>query len=105
MAWPAPWDFDAFGNVIVLEEPAFVRAHSEARRQSFAQGLALAGLYVPLSVQTLAKTQTDPSAPHSAKVAAAQALLKFAREGIELDDIAQRLAAIEANQPKPEKKW
>jgi hypothetical protein len=89
-----------------LDEPAFAQAYSGARRQSFAQGLAVAGLYVPLSVQTLAKTQTDPSAPHSAKVQAAQAILKFVREGIELDDLAQRVIAIEASQPpKDTKKW
>jgi hypothetical protein len=83
-----------------LDEPEFATAHSKARRQSFVQGLALANLYVPMSVQTLAKTQQDPTAPHSAKVAAAQALLKFAREGIELDDMAQRVAALEASQEK-----
>ena len=89
-----------------LDEPAFSQAVGNARRQSFAQGLSMAGLYVPMSIQTLAKTQQDPSAPHSAKVAAAQALLKFVRDGIEIDDLARRLAAVEANQPeKGKQRW
>jgi hypothetical protein len=83
-----------------LDEPAFSLAVGSARRQSFAQGLSVAGIYVPMSIQTLAKVQQDPSAPHSAKVAAAQALLKFVREGIELDELARRVAAIEAIQPE-----
>ena len=43
----------------------------------------------------LAKMLSDTSAPHAAKVSAATALLRFGREGIELDDVAARVEELE----------
>ena len=37
----------------------------------------------------------DAASPTSAKVAAAVAVLRFAREGIELEDLAARVDALE----------
>jgi len=42
----------------------------------------------------------DPAANFSARVSAANALLKFARESIELDDLAERVKALEKAQAK-----
>ena len=39
----------------------------------------------------------DESAPTSSKVSAATAILRFGREGIELDDLAARVEALEAH--------
>jgi len=78
-----------------MDEPAFSKAWRHARRQAFSHAISLTQQYAPAAVATLTKTSTDPSAPHSARVSAATALLKFSRESIELDDLAERVQAIE----------
>src|SRR6185369_2629842 len=45
--------------------------------------------------QTLVKLMADPKTPAHARVTAASTLLKFGREGIELDDLATRIEALE----------
>ena len=79
-----------------LGEPAFAAAYRKARRLAFAQAISLSQRYTPMAVQTLAKISTDQSAPHAARVSASTALLKFSRESIELDDLAERVEALEA---------
>ena len=79
-----------------LGEPDFAREHRKARRLAFTQAITLTNKYAPMAVQTLAKIASDPTAPHSARVAASAALLKFSREAIELDDLAGRLDEVEA---------
>lgn len=78
-----------------LNDPAFATAYRRARRQAFNQAIAICQRYVPLAVQSLTKIMVDESAPHSARVSAATALLKFSRESIELDEMHDRIAAIE----------
>lgn len=78
-----------------LKEHDFDRAYKRARRDAFSQAIALTQRYAALAVNTLAKVMTDESAPHSAKVQAATTILKFGREGIELDDLAARIDALE----------
>ena len=51
--------------------------------------------YAPLAVNTLAAIMSDKDAPTHSRVTAASTLLKFGREGIELDDLAARLEALE----------
>ena len=79
-----------------LREPAFSRAYRDARREAFGQAIALTQKYAPLAVATLAKVMADPAAPWTAKVSAASTILRFGREGIELDDLAARLDALES---------
>ena len=79
-----------------LDEPGFAKAWRAARRVAFAQAISLSQRYTPMAVQTLAKISTDQSAPHAARVSASTALLKFSRESIELDDLAERVEALEA---------
>ena len=45
----------------------------------------------------------DDGAPTSSKVAAATTILRFGREGIELDDLAARVEALEQAAPQPQK--
>lgn len=78
-----------------LEEPAFAEAYRRARRQSFEQAVALTQRYSSLAVQTLASAMANPSAPWASRISAAIGLLRFAREGIELEDLQQRVAALE----------
>ncbi len=79
----------------LVEDQAFIAAYREARRVVFAQAIAQTQRLLPLAVNTLGQIMADKSAPHSARVSAATAVTKFSRESIELDDLAERLAAIE----------
>jgi hypothetical protein len=78
-----------------LQEAQFVEAYRKARRDAFSQAIALTQRYAPLAVTTLAKVMNDPVSPYTAKVSAASAMLKFGREGIEMDDLAARLDQLE----------
>ena len=78
-----------------LEEPSFKRALLAARREGFAQAIGLTQKYAPVAVATLVKVMNDASSSASAKVTAAGVLLKFGREGIELDDLAERVEMLE----------
>jgi hypothetical protein len=78
-----------------LDDPVFSSVYRKWRREAFGQAIALTQRYAPLAVNTLAKVMSDPSAPSSAKVSAATTLLRFAREGVELDDLAARVEALE----------
>ncbi len=86
-----------------LKDPTFSRAYREARRDAFGQAIALTQRYAPLAVNTLAQVMMDDGAPSSSKVAAATTILRFGREGIELDDLAARVEALEETAPKREK--
>lgn len=80
-----------------LAMPHFVEAYRKARREAFNQAIALTQRYSALAINTLAKVMLDANAPTSSKVSAAVAVLRFAREGIELEDLADRVAALEAS--------
>jgi hypothetical protein len=89
-----------------LNEPVFMDEYRRCRRESFKQAIGLAQRYVPLAVQTLAKVMHDADAPHSAKVSAATALMKFSRESLELDDLSARIEALEkAGNEQPKNPW
>ena len=78
-----------------LTQDDFGRAYRKARREAFGHAIALTQHYAPLAVNTLATLMADKSTPAHARVSAASTLLKFGREGIELDDLAARVEALE----------
>jgi hypothetical protein len=80
-----------------LANPVFSRAYRNARREAFAHAVALTQRYAPVAVNTLAKIMADPTTPCHARVTAASTLLRFGREGIELDDLAGRIEALETS--------
>lgn len=84
-----------------LDSPKFMAEYRKARRYAFQQALGLVHKYAPIAVQTLAKVMTDNTAPHTSRVTAAATLLKFSREALELDDLAQRLEALEQAAARP----
>ena len=86
-----------------LDKPVFACAYRKARREAFGQAIALTQRYAPLAVNTLAQVMMNDSAPSSSKVAAATTILRFGREGIELDDLAARVDALEQATPQREK--
>lgn len=88
-----------------LDEPGFSRAYRKARREAFAQAISLTQRYAPAAVHTLAKIMGDESAGATARVSAATALLKFSRESIELDDLAERVDALERAAQEEERRW
>jgi hypothetical protein len=85
-----------------MDEPKFSKAYHKARREAFSHAIALTNRYAPHAVNTLVKVMSDAGAGHAAKVSAAVALLRFGREGIELDDLASRVEALEAASAKSE---
>ncbi len=86
-----------------LRQPAFSRAYRQSRREAFGQAIALTQRYAPLAVNTLAQVMMDTDAPSSSKVAAATTILRFGREGIELDDLGARVEALEQAAPQRQK--
>lgn len=90
-----------------LTQERFAEAYRRARRSVFEQAVSLTQRYASLAVQTLAKVMTDHSSPWNAKVAAATSMLRFAREAIELEDLAARLEAVERRvaEQKEEEPW
>lgn len=79
-----------------LDQPVFAAEYRRCRREAFSQAIALTQKLAPVAVQVLGKIMTDPGAPPSAKSSAANTLLKFGRDALELDDIALRLDTVEA---------
>src|SRR5436190_717755 len=78
-----------------MQLPVFRDALLRGRREAFGQAIGLTQKYAPVAVATLVKVMQDPQSPPSSKVTAAAVLLKFGREGIELDDLAERVEMLE----------
>ena len=78
-----------------LQLPAFKDALLRARREAFGQAIGLTQKYAPVAVASLVRVMQDEKSPPSSKVSAAAVLLKFGREGIELDDLAERIQQLE----------
>jgi len=78
-----------------LREPEFNEEYRLARREAFGQAIGLTQRASAAAVATLLKVMHDSSATWSSRVAAAAHVLKFARESIELDDLAARVEALE----------
>ena len=78
-----------------LGQRPFRDALLRARRDAFGQAIGLTQRYAPVAVATLVRVMNDAAAPPSSKVSAAATLLKFGREGIELDDLAERIEQLE----------
>ena len=82
-----------------LQDPTFRGALLTARREAFGHAIGLTQKYAPVAVATLVKVMQDTTVHASAKVTAAAVLLRFGREGIELDDLAERVEALEQAMP------
>ncbi|MBL8964919.1 MAG: hypothetical protein KF787_00395 [Phycisphaeraceae bacterium] len=78
-----------------MDDAEFGKTYRQARRRAFSQAISLCQRYVPVALQTLVKITTDETAPHSSRVSAATAVLKFGRDSIELDDLAERIGHLE----------
>ena len=78
-----------------LQHEEFQTSYRQARRESVTQ--AIAGLQQACgeAVQTLREIMTDSEAPASSRVTAARAVLDTALRAVELEDIEERVAALE----------
>jgi hypothetical protein len=77
------------------EDPKFIAAYRKARRIAFTQAISMCQRYAPNAVNILARVMADPQTPPNVKVTATSQVLKFGREGMELDDLAARVEVIE----------
>lgn len=73
----------------------FMTAYRNARREAFAQAIGLTQRSAAAAVATLLRIMHDPKVTWAARVAASNSILKFARESIELDDLAERIVRLE----------
>jgi hypothetical protein len=90
-----------------LKLPEFQEAYREARRAAVSQANARLQQASCAAVSTLVKIMVDPHAPAAARVRAADRILERGKQGLEIEDIEVRLAALEqsAEQPKPPERY
>ena len=78
-----------------LRLEGFASEYRRSRREAFAQAIGLTQRSSAGAVATLLRVMHDPKASWSSRVNAASHILRFARESIELDDLASRVDALE----------
>lgn len=82
-----------------LEQGRFHEAYRRGRQDVFSRAYWMAQRYAPHAVQTLAKIMSDDHAQAAQRIAAAMAILRVAREGMDLEDEladpAARLALVD----------
>ena len=78
-----------------LQDPSFQGQYRKARRDAFGQATARLQQASSAAVDTLKEIAEDGKAPPSARVMAARAILEMAQRGIELEDLAERVDALE----------
>jgi hypothetical protein len=83
-----------------LNEPDFRAAYKQARRIAFSQSIARLQQASSAAASTLLKVMLDPASSASARVGAAKAVLDHTAKGIEIEDLEERLAAIEKDNSK-----
>jgi hypothetical protein len=79
-----------------LKDAAFQTTYRDARRQVVQQAIAQVQQATSEAVATLRAIMSNGDAPASARVSAAKAVLETALKAVELEDIEQRLQALEA---------
>jgi ribosomal protein S11 len=80
-----------------LQLDEFQRAYKNARRQVIDQTIAKIQSVMVQAVQTLLDVMSDKTAPASAKVSAARALLDIGFKVVEIEDLESRIEKIEQN--------
>jgi DNA-binding MurR/RpiR family transcriptional regulator len=83
-----------------LKDTGFQAAYREARRHVVQQAITQVQQATGEAVETLRAVMQDPEAPASAKVSAAKTILETAVKAVELEDVEQRLAALEAREAR-----
>ena len=81
-----------------LAEPAFNEAYRIARREATNQAIARLQQSSSEAVTTLVDIAKDASAPKSVRITAAAKIIDVAIKSVEIDDLAARIAVLEAAQ-------
>lgn len=81
-----------------LGDSDFQRELRDANRTAFVQATSKLSSATSKSVNTLMEIQDDEDATATAKVAAAKAILDFAYNAIQADDLLKRIEEIEQSQ-------
>lgn len=79
-----------------LKEPAFRAAYAAMRREAVGQAVARLQGFTSDAAGALQEVLSDKKAPAAVRVQAARVVLEFAIKAVELDDLQQRLDALEA---------
>jgi uncharacterized protein YggE len=78
------------------EDSTFQQAYREARRQAVHQAMTRIQQATSTAVKTLESVMKNTKAPSSSRVSAARAVLEMALKGVEIEDLAVRISALEA---------
>ena len=81
-----------------LKQEAFQTAYREARRAVVQHAIVQVQHATGEAVETLRAVMRDIDSPASARVSAAKVVVEIALRGLELEDLAMRIAALEAHQ-------
>ena len=79
-----------------LQDKHFHAAYRAARRESVSQAIARLQQASTEAVNTLREIVKDKQQPAPARVSAAKAILEFSIKAVEIEDMAERLAEVEA---------
>jgi len=79
-----------------LKQEPFQAAYREARQAVVQHAITQVQRATGEAVETLRSVMQDAEAPASARVSAAKAILETSVKGIEIEDLAARIAALEA---------
>jgi hypothetical protein len=75
--------------------PEFETAYRKARRAAVSQATARLQQNSGAAAATILKIMVDPNAPASCRLRAADLVLEYARDGIELEDLDVRVVELE----------
>ena len=78
-----------------LQEPAFADAYRSARRDAVGQAVTRLQQVSGGAVAVLVQVMADKSTPAGTRVNAAKTVLEFSFRAVELEDLAERIAALE----------
>ena len=78
-----------------LGEPAFADAYRDARRAAVGQAVTRLQQVSGGAVAVLVQVMADKSTPAGTRVNAAKTVLEFSFRAVELEDLAERIAALE----------
>ena len=80
-----------------LGEPAFEAAYRTARRAAVTQAVTRLQQVSSGAVAVLVQVMADTANPAGTRVSAAKTVLEFSFRAVELEDLAERIAALEAH--------
>jgi uncharacterized protein (UPF0147 family) len=79
-----------------LKEEAFAGEYKRARREVVSQATATLQAACNAAASTLREICEDTNAPASSRVSAARSIFELGQRGVEIEDLAERIALLEA---------